>query len=248
MSLFRRERRSPKPEPAPPPPPSPADEFQTLWQNQGRQRQQFFTLALLALGALILVLLAYVRLATASRFVPFLYVVDRSGEVLALGSAHPLPADTDTIVYQSLATFVTGVRAVYRDPVAQRAALQAAYGYLPSNNPEATSPNFLSAYLSTNDPRTLAQQFTRTTEIAAVIKLPARTPNSSKTNTATWKVSWAEITYPVGGVGARTRSDWEAFLLVRVTPKRVVEAYDPNPFGVYVDQITWSRLTPERAF
>lgn len=244
MGFFRRERRSPKPEAAPPPP-SAREEFQSLWQNAARQRHQLFLLAALAMVAMIVTLLAYAKLATASRFVPYLYMVDRAGEVLALGSAKPLPADTDTVVYQSLASFITGIRAVYRDPVAQRYAIQTSYAFLPSNNPDATSTTFVNAYLSGNDPRSLAQQFSRSTDIAAIVKLPAKPIHGAKSTSTTWKVSWTENTYPVGGAGARTVSSWEAFLLVRVAPKKTIEAYDPNPFGIFVDQVAWSRLTPE---
>src|SRR5436853_6568899 len=82
-------------------PPSPRDEFFSLWSHQGKQRFQLFVIAVLSLSVLVLLSVSYVRLAHASRFVPLLYVVDRSGEVLALGSAHPIAADSDPVVPSS---------------------------------------------------------------------------------------------------------------------------------------------------
>jgi len=232
-------------------PPSPREEFFSLWAHQGKQRFQLFLVAVLALSALILVTVSYIRLAHASRFVPFLYVVDRSGEVLALGSAHPIVADSDPVVASSLETFVTSIRAVYRDPHAERAALTKAYVFLPGDNPGTTSTGFLEAYLSANDPRLLAERFSRTVEIVSILKVPQKagdgsaSPARSTTSTSsTWRIRWRETVFPAG-TALSEKSEWEAFATVRVHPKKVVDAYDPNPFGVYIDHLSWSRLTPE---
>jgi len=234
-------------------PPSPREEFFSLWAHQGKQRFQLFLVAVLSLSALILVTVSYIRLAHASRFVPFLYVVDRSGEVLALGSAHPVVADSDPVIASSLETFVTSVRAVYRDPHAERAALTKAYVFLPGDNPGATSTGFLEAYLSANDPRLLAERFSRTVEIVSILKVPqkagdgagsASPSRSTSTTNSTWRIRWRETVYPVG-TAASESSEWEAFATVLFHPKKVVDAYDPNPFGVYIDHLSWSRLTPE---
>jgi len=233
-----RERRSPSPAAEPP---SPRDEFFSLWAHQGKQRFQLFVIAVLSLSALVLLTVSYIRLAHASRFVPFLYVVDRSGEVLALGSARPIAADSDAVVTSSLATFITSVRAVYADPHAERAALTKAYIFLPGDNPSATSTGFLEAYMSTNDPRLLSERFSRTAEIVSILKIPQKSADAAA---STWRIRWRETVYPVGTALSQT-SEWEAFTTVRVHPKKIVDAFDPNPFGVYIDHLSWSRLTPE---
>jgi type IV secretory pathway TrbF-like protein len=243
LPTFRREHRSPSEALPGGPPPDPETRFFSIWQNQAKQRQMLMTFALLSQAALIIVLVSYARLAHSSRFVPFLYVVDRSGEVMALGSAKPMPADTDGVVYFSLASFLSGVRAVYSDPVAQRAALQSAWAYVPSDNPEARSPEFLNAYLSRNDPRTLSQQIVRTADIVSILKLPQSGAETPATRShSTWRIRWRETTYPLA-IGAPTTAEWEAFTTVRVHPKKVIEAFDRNPFGVYVDQLSWSRIS-----
>lgn len=238
MRILRlREHRSPSP---PAEPPSARDEFFSLWAHQGKQRFQLFVVAVLALSALVLLTVSYIRLAHASRFVPFLYVV-RNGEVLPLGTAHPIPGDAEPVVVSSLATFIAAVRAVYRDPHAERASLTKAYVYLPGDNPNATSTAFLEAYLAANDPRTLAERFSRTVEIVSILKIPQKSADSAG---STWRIRWREMEYPVGTALSQT-AEWEAFATVRVHPKRIVDAYDPNPFGVYIDHLSWSRLTPE---
>lgn len=239
--LRKGEHRSPSPASEPP---DPREEFLTLWANLGKQRSALFLLALFALAALVFLTVSYVRLAHASRLIPFLYVVDRSGEVLALGAAHPIEADHDAVVYNSLETFFTSVRAVYRDPNAQRVALKRAYVYLPGDNPGATSATFLEAYMSANDPRLLADQFSRTAEMVSILKLPPSPSDHGAARSATWRIRWRETTYPLG-TGLRETSEWEAFATVRVHPKTAVKAFDPNPFGVYIDHLSWSRLTPE---
>ncbi len=240
---FRRERRSPSGSMPGGPPPDPETRFFSIWHNQAKQRQMLMTFALLSQAALIIVLVSYSRLAHSSRFVPFLYVVDRSGEVMALGSAKPLPADTDGVVYFSLASFISGVRAVYSDPIAQRAALQAAWAYVPADNPEAHSPEFLNAYLSRNDPRSLSEQLVKTADIVSILKLPPSGPETAASRSrSTWRIRWRETTYPLA-IGAPTTAEWEAFATVRVHPKKVIDAFDRNPFGVFVDQLSWSLIS-----
>ncbi|HET9210144.1 MAG TPA: type IV secretion system protein [Thermoanaerobaculia bacterium] len=235
---IRRARRPPTP---PAEPPSPREEFFSLWAHQGKQRFQLFLIAVLALSALLVLAVSYVRLAHASRFVPFLYVVDRSGEVLPLGTARPIAADSDAVITSSLATFITSVRAVYHDPYAERASLTKAYVFLPGDSPTATSTGFLEAYLSANDPRLLAERFSRTVEIVSILKVPQK---AGPTPASTWRIRWRETVYPVGTALSQS-SEWEAFATVRVHAKKTVDAYDPNPFGVFIDHLSWSRLTPE---
>jgi type IV secretory pathway TrbF-like protein len=243
VALFKRERRSPSPQEAPR---TAADEFQHLFLNAGRQRQQLLVITVLSLVLSLVLLVSYINLAHASRFVPYLYVVDRAGEVLALGGAKPLPADTDTVVYQAVASFITGLRVVYLDPDAQRTALSSAFNHI-QETPGATTFAYLNTYLTDHDPREIAKQSTRSVEITSVVKLPSRAavPGKPK-STNTWKVNWRETTYPTSGLGTRSISEWEAFLLVRVTPKKVIEGFDPNPFGIWVDGLSWNRITPER--
>lgn len=243
--FLRRDRKASTAAREPLAPPSPRDEFFTLWSHFGKQRFQMFSITLVSLAISLTLLVSYVRLAHASRFVPFLYVVDRSGEVLALGIAHPVSTDADAVVYHALEEFTTGVRAVFRDPNAERYALKKAYAYLPGDNPRATSTGFLETYMSNNDPRVLADRFSRTAEIVSILKIPQKSPDrGANGQSSTWRIRWRETTYPVGTAQGET-SEWEAFVTVRLHPKRTVEAFDPNPFGVFIDHLSWSRLTPE---
>lgn len=245
IALLRRERRSPRPNSTFP---DPREEFLTLWANLGKQRSQLFVLAALALTALIIISVSYVRLAHSSKLVPFLYVVDRSGEVLALGAAQPIAADNDAVIYHTLATFTTSVRAVYRDPLAQKTALKRAYSFLPANNPSASSVEFLEAYMRANDPRLLSERFSRSAEMVSILKIPQHTQaaKGGPATTSSWRIRWREDVYPIGSSGRAQTSEWEAFVTVRVQPRREVPAFDPNPFGIFIDHLAWSRLTPER--
>jgi type IV secretory pathway TrbF-like protein len=231
------------------PPPDPREEFWNNFLAFGKARQTLVVFALLSMCTNVIALIGYVRVTLASRFVPFFYVVDRAGEVLALGGAKPLPADTDTVVYLALGSFITSLRAVYTDPLAEKTALTTAYAYLPNNShPDSTSLAFVTAYLSNNDPRTAVESCTRSAEIVAITKLPGRVSRPSsqgRSAPATWRIRWRETTYPIA-VGVPTTTEWEAFAAVTVRPKQTVEAFDPNPFGIYVESINWSRITPDK--
>ncbi|HEY0515253.1 MAG TPA: type IV secretion system protein, partial [Thermoanaerobaculia bacterium] len=90
-----------------------------------------------------------------------------------------------------------------------------------------------------------ADRFSRTAEIVSILKIPQKSPDrGANGQSSTWRIRWRETTYPVGTAQGET-SEWEAFATVRLHPKRTVEAFDPNPFGVFIDHLSWSRLTPE---
>jgi len=219
-------------------PPDPRQEFLSVWAHLGRQRQQLLLISVLALGIAATVLIAYVRLANASRLVPYLYVVDRGGELLALGTAQPTPADSDPIVYNALDTFISGIRSVYTDQNAERYVLQRSYAYLP-NTPGSTAASFLGSYLAQNDPRKLAEVFTRSVEIVSILRVPNPSGSSGPSS---WRVKWREITTPLAG-GAATLAEWEAFLTVRIKRKKTIDAFDQNPIGIWIDHLTWSLLS-----
>jgi len=170
-------------------------------------------------------------------------VIDRSGEVLALGTAHPIAADSDAVVYHALEEFTTGVRAVFRDPNDERSALKRAYAYLPGDNVLATPTVFLEPYMARNDPRLLSEQFSRTAEIVSILKLPQKSSSNGNGGSSTWRLRWRETTYPVGTALGET-SEWEAFATVRLHPKRTLEAFDPNPFGIYIDHLMGHGFNP----
>ncbi len=220
---------------------SPREEFFTLWAHFGRQRAQLVSLAVLS-GILNLILAsAYIIRAQSSVFIPYLYVTDKTGDVVPLGPARELTV-TDLIISNALGNFFKGIRSVYSDPNAQRTAVRDAYVHIPRT---ASSRDFIAAFFADNDPRTLAKRLTRTVEIVATTKLPPQPGATRSASTATWRVRWRETTYIVGAPTVLV-ADWDAFVTVRSKPKRKLEAFDPNPLGIYIDSLQWSRLAPER--
>lgn len=220
---------------------SPREEFFTLWGHFGRQRAQLVILATLS-GILNLILAsAYIVRAQSSLYIPYLYVTDKTGEVVPLGPAQELVV-TDLIVSSALGNFFKGVRAVYSDPNAQRTSVRDAYVYIPRT---AASRDFIGAYFADHDPRTVSKRLTRTVEIIATTKLPSQPGLAASASAATWRVRWRETTFVVGAPTVLV-ADWDAFATVRIKPKRKLEAFDPNPMGIYIDSLQWSRLSPER--
>lgn len=223
-------------------PPSPREEFLAIWAHLGRQRQQAWVLAGLCLLSNLFLAVSYVSLANRSRLVPYVFAVDRTGDVVPLGKAQAVATDDPRLTVPALEAFLVNVRAVYRDPLAQKEAASRAYLYLSASARASRALRFVEAYYRANDPRTMAKAFSRSIEVVSII--PVSSPSSTSRDTALWQLRWRETSYPTSG-GSPTFSDWQAFATVRVAPATYIEQLDRNPFRVLIEDLSWSRVTPE---
>jgi type IV secretion system protein TrbF len=245
LKLKFRERRSPSALHAP----DPLDLRAPWWgvhEELLRQRREAFILAGLSLIAVAVLLVGYVRLAEGVRNVPFLYVVDRAGEVLPVGTADAVLADDARVISASLRDFLIGFRSLSPDTGVQEEYLKKVALYLPQNLGSAGSArDFVTGYLTRNNPRELGpgRSTTRTVEILSILKVPPDTAEPSDPSRSRWRIRWREWEQPIGGPA--TRSEWEAYAVLLQRPKRDIVAYDANPFGVYLTEFTFSRFSED---
>jgi type IV secretion system protein TrbF len=197
--------------------------------------------ASLALAAGVFV--AYVGLASRAHITPYVVEVDRHGLAVAWGPAEEVSTVSDRVVMAEVERFIVHVRVIYRDPLAQKNALDDAFAHIPARDPNAGARGFLTAYLSDpqHDPRILSTRFQRNAEVLSVLRIPSP---GEKRGRSTWKVQWEEWRYEAadnGRGGAVER--WEAVVSVKTDPPKRVEEIRLNPAGVYVTDLSWSRLS-----
>lgn len=214
-----------------------ADPFSAARQNflgvlgdQVKGKRNWQIVAFLALGGWLFTSGAYFRLASESRITPYIVEVDQLGQAAAFGPAERLRKTDERLIVSQLGLLIRNLRAVYPDPGAQRELIERGYAFVA---PSAAS--FLNTYFSdpANDPRILAQQFTRQVLVQSVLPVP---------NTDTWRVQWTETETPFG-VGVTRRTAWEAYLTVRVVPPTRASEIEDNPLGLYVTAINWTPVT-----
>jgi type IV secretion system protein VirB5 len=211
--------------------------FESVFLDVAKAKRNWQVVAFTALALLGLVTIAYVRLATTSRLVPYIVEVDQLGRAASFGPAAPLQRTDRRIIIAQLATFLRNVRTVVPSDPAQRDLIRRAYAFV---DPQGAA--FLNAYFSlpANDPRVLATRMTRTVEVSSLLPVPPSTPSAP---TSTWKVQWTETEFPTLAGGLTRTAAWEGYLTVRVIPPAQADVIEDNPLGLYVTAITWTQIT-----
>ena len=204
-------------------------QFEGLFRDLAKEKHAWKVVALLELAILIVVIVAYVQLSSSARIVPYVVEVDGAGRAVAIAPAEPLQKTDRRVIVRDLTVFVRNVRSVSTDPAAQLRMVQDAYAYV-----DRSAAGFLNDYFADprNDPRLLAQQFTRDVEVTGVLPIP---------NSDSWKLQWVERERShTGGVTGTT--PWEAYVTVRFAPPEEPELVQANPLGLYVTGINWTAI------
>ena len=217
-------------------------EFTRQFSDLARGKRNWQWVAALSLTLLGLAVAGLVTLASQSRVVPYVVEVDRVGRAEAVAPAEATVLAEDRVVVATLSSFVSNIRTVYADPVAQRDAVYRAYAHVAGD-----ARDFLEGYFSDpqNDPRQLGKDFRRAVEVTAVLPVPGTDQGTGRT----YRVQWNETDTSTQG-GERERA-WEGYASVTLAPPATTEGIERNPLGVFVTDLSWSPLagqtaTPER--
>ena len=212
-------------------------EFANAFGDLARGKRNWQIIAF-ALAALLTVLtLAYIRLASSVRLIPYVVQIDRLGQVVTAGVVDPLKVPDQRLVASQLGQFIRNIRTVLpgEAAVAQAEMLRRGYAFV---GPEAAG--FLNDYFSRpeNDPRVLGARLTRLVDVTSILRVP---------NSDVWKLRWTEEQRPLqAGDMPRTRG-WEGYVSVRLVPPATADAVQDNPLGLYITSITWTEVAETAA-
>ena len=211
-------------------------EFTRAFSDLAKGKRNWQVAAFFAFAVLALAVFGLVTLSAQSRVVPYVVEVDRLGRASAIAPAEALPAVSDRVVVAALSAFVSNIRTVYTDPVAQRDAVYRAYAHVGGD-----ARTFLERYFSDpqNDPRRLGKGARRSVEVVAVLPVPGTTAGGGRTYRVTWNETESS---PQRG---DTERAWEGYLSVVVAPPTTTEGVERNPLGVFVTDLSWSPLAGE---
>ena len=208
-------------------------EFTRQFSDLAKGKRNWQWVAALSLVLLGLAVAGLVALATQSRVVPYVVEVDRVGRAEAIVPADAATIADDRVVVAALSSFVSNIRTVYADPVAQRDAVYRAYAHVAGD-----ARDFLEGYFSDpqNDPRRLGKDFRRAVEVTAVLPVPGTDQGTGRT----YRVQWNET--DTSGAGGERERAWEGYASVTLAPPTTTEGIERNPLGVFVTDLSWSPL------
>ena len=188
-------------------------------------------IACLILSCAVLVLsLSLAWLASQSRVVPYVSVIDRNYKVVSVGPAARVLREGPvlrSVTQTAVADFIRDARSVSADPLAQVNLMKRVWAYAAPDTRQ-----LLQAHYRTHDPGAAAAKGERVSvEIESVLLRSDRT----------WEIRWAETEWDPSGL-PKARQRWEARLSVDQQPPGDAETALENPLGLYVTGLSWSRL------
>ena len=209
------------------------NEFANAFGDLAKGKRNWQLMAFALTGLLAMVTLAYVRLAAASRVVPYVVAVDRLGQVVAVGTAEEFKSPDERLVTSQLAHFVRSIRTVLPGAAsaAQAELVRRGYAFVA---PDAAG--FLNEYFASprNDPRVLGTRLTRQIDVASVLRVP---------NSDVWRLQWTETERPTQVGGPVRTTAWEGYVTVKMIPPATAETIQDNPLGLYVTSVSWTQVS-----
>jgi type IV secretion system protein TrbF len=184
--------------------------------------------AVLALVVALAESLVIFRVATRPRTVPYVVAVDSLGRVVAAGAVErSTPAD-QKMKTASLMRWVQDLRSVTSDGLAERRAIDRVYAMIGSGSAAQT---LVTEFYRANQPFERASRETVQVDVNLVL------PSTEET----YEVDWTETARDLGG-GVRSVARWKAILTVAVNPPTDEAILEVNPFGVFVMNLSWSKI------
>ena len=163
-----------------------------------------------------------------SRIVPFVVLVDNLGRPLASGIAEQATATDDRLKRASILGWVENLRLVTTDGIAQRKAIDHVYAQIASGSEAQT---FVSEFYRADEPFKRAQTETVSVEVNSVL------PTSDRT----FEVDWVETIRDLYGTIKATER-WKGAFSIAVNPPSDERLARINPLGVYVTNVSWSKV------
>lgn len=217
-------------------------EFANAFGDLARGKRNWQLMAFALVTLLGLVTLAYVRLASSVRIVPYLVEVDKTGTVAPAGAARMMRTPEDRLIAAQLAAFVRNIRTVLAagSLAAQVDMMQRGYALVDQSSAAAANLNTYFADPQ-HDPRVLGQTLTREVHVTSILPVPAEEPSGPR-RFRTWKVRWTETELPVeAGVLTHTTA-WEGYLTVELRPPTTTQAVEENPLGIFITALNWTEI------
>ena len=169
-----------------------------------------------------------VALSLRSRTVPYVVAVDSLGRQLAAGSADETSPADDRLKRASLFEWVSDLRSVTTDGIAQRKAIDRVYSRI-ANGSQAMS--LISDFYRADPPHKRAQALTVSVDVQSVL------PTSDKT----YQIEWTETTRDLLGQ-IKSRDHWKGAFSIAVNPPSDERLVRVNPLGIYVTNASWARV------
>ncbi len=191
------------------------------------QRNWRLAAVLFGLVALVAVL-GLVVVGAKPKVIPYVVEVDKLGNVVGQGVATQTTGADDRLKRAALWSWVRDWRMVSSDPLVEKAAIGRVYALIGSTS--AASARISTSYRDAS-PLKLAQSETISVDVNAIYA-------ASKDS---YEVEWSESVFDLKGEQIGTQR-YKGVITIALNPSSDEKVANVNPLGIYVTDISWSKV------
>jgi len=193
-----------------------------------KRAQQWRGTAILALLVALAEAIVILGVATRPRVAPYVVALDSLGHVAAAGAIDRTASIDDRMKQATISQWVQDMRGVTSDGLAERAAIDHVYAMIGS---QSAAQTIVTDYFRANQPFERGTRETVQVEINAIL---ATSPHS-------YEVDWTETRRSLDGKPISS-DRWKGIFTVAVNPSTDEAVLRVNPLGIYVIDLTWSKV------
>jgi len=193
-----------------------------------KRAQQWRTTAILALLVALGEAIVIIGVATRPRIAPFVVAVDSLGRVAAAVAADRNSPVDERMKQAAITQWVQDMRGVTSDGLAERAAIDHVYAMIGS---QSAAQTIVTDYFRANQPFERGSRETVQVEVNAIL------PNSPHS----YEVDWTETQRSLDGKPISS-DKWKGIFTVAINPSTDEAVLRVNPFGIYIMDISWSKI------
>jgi type IV secretion system protein VirB5 len=203
-------------------------EWDERFGDQIKSRNNWRLAAFLSMATTLVCVTGMVAIGYRSNTVPYVVALDDVGRAVPVIPAKQVSVKDVRLQEAVVARWVTNLRTVIADAVAQRRLVDEVYAETGQNSPASAT---ITEFYSKNSPFDL---LTKQTVDASVESIVQQSPK-------TYEVAWTEVTRDLNG-NLMSSHRYRAF--VSVVTQEVTDARQAlvNPLGLYVTNLTWGEV------
>jgi type IV secretion system protein VirB5 len=203
-------------------------EWDERFGDQIKSRNNWRLAAFLTMATALVCVTGMVAIGYRSNTVPYVVALDDVGRAVPVIPAKQVAVKDVRLQEAVVARWVTNLRTVIADAVAQRRLVDEVYAETGQNSPASAT---ITEFYSKNSPFDL---LTKQTVDASVESIVQQSPK-------TYEVAWTEVTRDLNG-NLMASHRYRAF--VSVVTQEVTDARQAlvNPLGLYVTNLTWGEV------
>lgn len=172
-----------------------------------------------------------IHIGSLSKFVPYVYALDRANQAEALGPAQAVSPTDPLVVKAEVRRFFEDARLVTPDTSLQRKAVDRVYARMASKDAAAARMN---AWFQQNPPFQRAERIVVSTRSMTALPLTGQT----------MQVEWQEDIHDRKGAltGSVTMRATATYRIVETSPETSQEELDLNPARVFISDFSWTEI------